>query len=176
VDAEKHLTIGLLAEDPGYPLQPPVRRTFQEAAARLTRSGHRLVVLPHNATTSGAGLGSRLSFQYYGILPPAADVKPLDQILGEPLVASLAKGVHPVDPTLDLPQRLHELTEARDSYASAWHRLWHAHALDVILAPGAATTAVPHDSYGVLVYTCMWNLIDVSSRRAHLYALIANID
>ncbi|KAK7182854.1 hypothetical protein DPSP01_011982 [Paraphaeosphaeria sporulosa] len=166
VGEKKQLTIGLLAEDPEYPLQPPVRRAFQEAALRLTHAGHRLVVLPHNATSSGAGLGGRLSFQYYAILPPGPDVKPLDEILGEPLVASVAKGVHPftggfpVNPALDLPQRLHELTEARDAYTAAWHGIWQAHALDVVLAPGAATTAVPHDSYGVPVYTCMWNLID----------------
>ncbi|KAF9731767.1 hypothetical protein PMIN02_008376 [Paraphaeosphaeria minitans] len=165
-EENKQLNIGLLAEDPEYPLQPPVRRALQEAAARLTRAGHRLVVLPHNATSSGAGLGGRLSFQYYAILSPPSNAKPLDHILGEPLVASVAKGVHPfssgfpVSPALDLPQRIHELTEARDAYAAAWHGLWQENTLDVVLAPGAATTAVPHDSYGVPVYTCMWNLID----------------
>ncbi|KAJ4348593.1 uncharacterized protein N0V89_009971 [Didymosphaeria variabile] len=163
-EENKKLTIGILTEDPEYPLQPPVRRALDEAAARLTRAGHRLVTLPHNAASS-AGLGGRLSFQYYTILP-SPDEKPLDQVLGEPLVASLAKGVHPftggfpVDPALELPQRIHALTMARDAYAAAWHTLWRKYELDVVLAPGAATTAVPHDSYGVPVYTCMWNLID----------------
>lgn len=176
----KQLTIGLLAEDPDYPLQPPVQRALQEAADLLTRAGHRLVTLPHDGARSGAGLGGRLSFQYYAILQLSADTKPLHEILGEPLVASLAKGVHPfsggfpVNPALELPQRLHELTEARDAYAAAWHGLWQAHALDVVLAPGAATTAVPHDSYGVPVYTCMWNIIDVGCYRAARSALCAN--
>ncbi|KAL1602470.1 hypothetical protein SLS60_005886 [Paraconiothyrium brasiliense] len=161
----KKLTIGILAEDPEYPLQPPVRRSLEEAVSRLLSAEHLLVRLPHDAANSGAGLGGRLSFQYYSILS-SPDVKPLDQVLGEPLVTSLAKGVHPftggfpVDPALDLPQRLHALTMARDAYAAAWHALWREYELDVVLAPGAATTAVPHDSYGVPVYTCMWNLID----------------
>lgn len=166
-ELSKQLTIGVLAEDPDYPLHPPVRRALDEAVARLSAAGHRLITLPHDDTSNGAGLGGRLSFQYYAILPPPPDAKPLDQLLGEPLVASLAKGVHPftkgfpVDPALDLPQRLHALTMARDAYAEAWHTLWQTHKLDVVLAPGAAHTAVPHDTYGVPVYTCMWNLIDV---------------
>lgn len=34
-----------------------------------------------------------------------------------------------------------------------------------MLAPGAVSTAVPHNTYGLSVYTVMWNVIDVSAPR-----------
>ena len=164
----KQLVIGVLPEDPEYPLLPPVRRTLDEAADRLNAAGHRVIKLPYDVTSS-AGLGGRLSHEYYAIFPPPPDAEPLDQFLGEPLVPSLAQlqksnpftHGHPVDPDLPLPLRIDALTTARETYGAAWHGIWQAHGLDVVLAPGAAHTAVPYDTYGMPVYTCMWNLIDV---------------
>lgn len=175
---DKHLTIGILPEDPEYPLSPPVRRTLDSAAALLKAAGHHLIPLPYSVPSSPS-LGARLSHEFYSIFPPPPDAPPLDEFLGEPLVPSLAylqhanpfTNGHPVDPGLPLPLRIDALTSAREAYGAAWHAVWREHGLDVVLAPGAAHTAVPYDTYGMPVYTCMWNLIDVSCDRIALLAL-----
>ncbi|KAK1635711.1 amidase signature domain-containing protein [Colletotrichum phormii] len=127
----KPLTIGILPEDPEYTLHPPVRRSLAEAASALEKAGHKVVHLAPEAKRNAA-LGARISYQYFSISAPAvAD-------FGEPFVASAAKGMHPFS-TGDFPQQ---------------------HDLDIVLAPGALCTAVPHDTFGLPVYTVMWSLID----------------
>ncbi|KAF5010076.1 hypothetical protein FDECE_3742 [Fusarium decemcellulare] len=162
--SSKPLTIGILAEDPDYPLHPPVRRTLQKTASVLEKAGHKIVRLSTDPQRS-AGLGGRIGFQYFSMAGPDPDT--ISRELGEPLVASVAVGVHPfsmgdfpVSPDLDVPQRLSDLDEVRFSYATAWQETWRDNELDIVLAPGATTTAVPHDTYGVPVYTLMWNVLD----------------
>lgn len=164
--ANKTLTIGVLPEDPEYPLAPPVRRCLDGACASLAAAGHKLVHLPQDDLAS-AGLAGRLAYQFYALAPSgfASD----EDVIGEPLVNSVAKRVHPfsqagfpVDPALDLERRMHELNGARHAFAKAWQKIWRDNDLDVVLAPGANTTAVPHDAYGVPVYTMIWNLLNVS--------------
>ncbi|KAK6200851.1 hypothetical protein LQW54_009434 [Pestalotiopsis sp. IQ-011] len=79
----------------------------------------------------------------------------------------VAKRVHPfsqagfpVDPALDPEHWMHELNGARHAFAKAWQKIWRENDLDVVLAPGASTTAVPHDACGVSVYTMIWNLLN----------------
>ncbi|EKJ74135.1 hypothetical protein FPSE_05720 [Fusarium pseudograminearum CS3096] len=161
------ITIGVLSPDPEYILMPPVRRAMDEAIAKLQAAGHNIVHLPFEYATS-AGLGGRIAFQWYGLLSVSGS---LEDYLGEPLVRSVARNVHPfskhappVEPSLDQPSLLKELRAATQAYEKAWENLWQTYALDVILSPASNTTAVPHDTYGVPVYTCMWNVLDV---RAH---------
>ncbi|KAK0371726.1 hypothetical protein CLIM01_10932 [Colletotrichum limetticola] len=156
----KPLTIGILPEDPEYTLHPPVRRSLAEAASALEKAGHKVVHLATDAKRSVA-LGARISYQYFSISAPAvAD-------FGEPFVASVAKGMHPfstgdfpVDPKLDIPSQFTGLNMARAAYAQSWSQTWQEHDLDIVLAPGASCTAVPHDTFGLPVYTVMWSLID----------------
>ncbi|WZH45270.1 amidase signature domain-containing protein [Fusarium acuminatum] len=162
--SEKRLTIGVLAEDPDYPLHPPVRRALAKAASALENAGHKMVYLSSDPQRN-AGLGGRLGFQYFSLMGPDPDT--ISREIGEPLVASVAVGVHPfskgefpVPPQLDVPARLSRLNDARFEYTKAWQQVWRDNGLDVVLAPGAATTSVPHDTYGVPVYTLMWNVLD----------------
>ncbi|KAF0638902.1 hypothetical protein FPSE5266_05720 [Fusarium pseudograminearum] len=157
------ITIGVLSPDPEYILMPPVRRAMDEAIAKLQAAGHNIVHLPFEYATS-AGLGGRIAFQWYGLLSVSGS---LEDYLGEPLVRSVARNVHPfskhappVEPSLDQPSLLKELRAATQAYEKAWENLWQTYALDVILSPASNTTAVPHDTYGVPVYTCMWNVLD----------------
>ncbi|KXH28971.1 hypothetical protein CSIM01_02040 [Colletotrichum simmondsii] len=156
----KPLTIGILPEDPEYTLHPPVRRSLAEATSALEKAGHKVVHLATDAKRSAA-LGARISYQYFSISAPAvAD-------FGEPFVASVAKGMHPfstgdfpVDPKLDIPSQFTGLNMARAAFAQAWSQTWQEHDLDIVMAPGASCTAVPHDTFGLPVYTVMWSLID----------------
>ncbi|KAF5986296.1 general amidase [Fusarium coicis] len=163
-EGDAKLTIGVMAEDPEYPLHPPVRRALAKAASALENAGHKLVYLSQDPKRN-AGLGGRIGFQFFSIMGP--DLDTVSREIGEPLVNSVAIAVHPfangnfpVPPDLDTPTKLSRLNEVRFEYLKAWQETYRDNKLDVILAPGAATTAIPHDTYGVPIYTLMWNVLD----------------
>ncbi|CAJ0540845.1 Ff.00g077540.m01.CDS01 [Fusarium sp. VM40] len=165
LDSEhKALIIGILPEDEEYLLHPPVRRILAKAIHTLEKAGHKLVRLPADPHRS-VSLGARIGYQFFGIASP--DPAVIAQSMGEPFVASVAKGMHPfsggdfpVSPKLDIPTQFHKLNEARGAYGEAWKEAWREYELDVVIAPGAVGTAVPHDTYGLPVYTVMWNVLD----------------
>jgi amidase len=165
LDDNALLTIGVLAEDPHHPLHPPVRRALETAAAALQAAGHTIVRLPADPKHN-AGLGERIAWQFFGLVWPAGS--DIAKQIGEPLVASVAKGYNPfvnappaVSPELDIPSQISGLTLAQEAYTDAWRKVWLEHKLDVVLAPGAVSTAPPHDTYGCPAYTVMWNVTDV---------------
>ncbi|KAL3457549.1 amidase signature domain-containing protein [Aspergillus heterothallicus] len=156
------LTIGILPEDPQFPLHPPVRRALESAIDALTAKGHRIIRLPTDPSRDLA-YANRLAFQYF-IYGPHTDHIATS---GEPLVTSVAKssspmftGGFPVDMALSPYEKIDALHVARQGYADAWRKVWVGNGLDVVLAPGAQSTAVPHDTYGWPPYTLIWNLLD----------------
>ncbi|KAF4944630.1 hypothetical protein FSARC_14619 [Fusarium sarcochroum] len=158
------LTIGILPEDEEYLLHPPVRRLLAKAASVLEKAGHKLVRLPIDPRRS-VSLGARIGYQFFKIASP--DPATTAKNMGEPFVASVARGMHPfssgnfpVSSELDIPTQFHKLNEARGAYAEAWKDTWHEYELDVVMAPGAVGTALPHDTFGIPVYTVMWNVLD----------------
>jgi amidase len=167
--SRRALIIGVLAEDPEYPLHPPVRRALASAVHALKRASHTLVELPNNPSLEPS-LGMRIAFHYFGLGGPLFRGD-LIQEAGEPLVKSVENGTHYspeppiVQPDLEWREMLTELAKARGAYSEAWRRTWTEYGLDVVLAPGAQNTAVKHDTYGLPPYTVMWNLLDVSPLR-----------
>ncbi|KAJ0375725.1 hypothetical protein COL26b_006047 [Colletotrichum chrysophilum] len=160
----KHLTVGVLPEDPEYPMHPPVRRALEDAVSALLKAGHKVIRLPQDPDCS-AGLGGRLGFQYFFMTSDGLDV--LANEIGEPLVPSVKRGVHPFTKTkppvsADKPvaHQLSDFLGLRDAYADSWRKTWREHGLDVVIGPGAISTSVPHDTYGNPVYTLMWNVLD----------------
>ncbi|KAF7590832.1 hypothetical protein BBP40_002301 [Aspergillus hancockii] len=156
------LTIGVLPEDPHFPLHPPIQRGIESAIKALTKKGHRIVRLKLDHL-QGVAYASRLAFQYF-IYGPHVDHIASS---GEPVVTSVAKaaspmftGPFPVDHDLDTFDKIDALHKARHSYADAWRKTWVEHGLDAVLAPGAQNTATPHDTFGWPPYTVMWNLLD----------------
>ncbi|OLN87605.1 Acetamidase 4 [Colletotrichum chlorophyti] len=163
-DRKKSLTVGILPEDDEYRLHPPVRRALENAASALEAAGHKVIRLPSDPARA-AGQGARLAFVYFGM--GSAGLDALSTEIGEPLVKSVKRGVHPftktkppVSPELDVANQLSEFLAHRNSYADTWRRTWKEYDLDIVLAPGAISTAVPHDTYGVPAYTLMWNVLD----------------
>jgi amidase len=139
---------------------------LERACAVLEKAGHTVVRLPSDASRSVA-LGASIAFQYFGMGSPSLSA--LEEEIGEPLVSSVAKGVHPfhsipppVCEKLGALEKFSAWGFARNAYADSWRRTWVEHNLHVLLAPGAISTAVPHDTYGNPVYTLIWNLLDVS--------------
>ncbi|KAL2064572.1 hypothetical protein VTL71DRAFT_3709 [Oculimacula yallundae] len=164
LDGDKILTIGVLPEDPSYPLHAPVRRTLNDAVSALTAAGHNVIHLPSNPSRD-ADLGGKLGFLYFGINHNGLDA--LEAQIGEPLIPSVRKNVHPfgnseAPPTAELNtiSKMSEFLGLRDNYAKEWQKVWLEHALDIVISPGAAHTAVPHDTYGMPSYTLMWNVLD----------------
>ncbi|KAJ5757965.1 uncharacterized protein N7511_006659 [Penicillium nucicola] len=159
------LTIGVLGEDQQFPLHPPVKRALESAVEALTQAGHRIVRLRAAAGDELLSLSyaSRLAFQYL-IYGPHTD---LIAEAGEPVVASLAKGVtpmfsgsFPVEQGLEPFDTILGLYAARARVCDAWRQTWVDQKLDVLLAPGAQNTAVGFDTYGWPPYTVPWNLLD----------------
>ncbi|KAI8210421.1 hypothetical protein K4K54_000443 [Colletotrichum sp. SAR 10_86] len=163
-DNAKRLTVGVLPEDPEYPMHPPVRRALEDAVSALLKAGHKVIRLPQDPDCS-AGLGGRLGFQYFFMTSDGLDV--LANEIGEPLVPSVKRGVHPftkIKPPVSADKPVaHQLSDflgLRDAYADSWRKTWREHGLDVVIGPGAISTSVPHDTYGNPVYTLMWNVLD----------------
>ncbi|KAI8206734.1 hypothetical protein K4K52_002869 [Colletotrichum sp. SAR 10_76] len=159
------LRLGVLEDDPAWPLHPPVRRAFEDAVNALCVAGHEVVRLPYDYERS-VDLGLRLSYQFFELAhPPEED---LEAVLGEPLVKAAAARMHPftakprpVPKDLAKPwHHLDDLDAARANFAETWHRTWFDHKLDAIVAPGADKTAVPHDTYGLMPYTVVFNILD----------------
>ena len=163
------LRIGILPEDPLYPLHPPVHNAMMEATDLLRGSGHELIPLTPEECKVAKGwkiVGTMLGFDTTG-----------SQILqngGESVVPSvmyvLEEAGRVADDELGLKDvtgmdRLDALSyfhEKRIEYADAWRELWKRHDLDAVMAPTSRTTAVEHDRVGVLPYTGFVSLLDVS--------------
>lgn len=164
VQLPKRLRIGVLQEEPSFPLQPPVRRAIRNAVTALSAAGHEIVQLPANPDCT-VSYANRLAFSYYILGPdPTAQHFGPD---GEPRIASVAarynpmfSGPMPVDPSLEPFTRIDELFKARHAYSEAWRKHWVEHKIDVLLCPPAQNTAVPHDTYGWPPYTQIWNVLD----------------
>ncbi|KAL2829657.1 fatty-acid amide hydrolase [Aspergillus cavernicola] len=156
------LTIGVLPEDEQYPIHPPVRRALESAIEALKKKGHRIVRLP-NEPARDVAYGNRLAFQHFIYGPQPDHISPS----GEPLIASLTKppspmfsGPFPVSQDLEVFQKISALYIARKQYSEAWQKAFIENNLDVVLAPSAQNTAVPHDTYGWPPYTAVWNFVD----------------
>jgi amidase len=81
---------------------------------------------------------------------------------GEPMITSLAKTIEFVNkkPSYTMDE-LFDINVAKMTYKKLWNNIFAENDLDVILCPGAQNTAVPHDTYGLPIYTCVWNLLEV---------------
>ncbi|KAK6850986.1 hypothetical protein PG987_000620 [Apiospora arundinis] len=159
----KKLVIGIAPEDEEFQLHPPVKRTIDEAAKKLEAAGHTVVRLPADPSRSMA-LGGRLAFSFYGLEGHPTNEQMVAEF-GEPLIKSLAVGVHPfalspppLSPEWSVAKKVAEWNRCKEEYTDSWRRAWLDNGLDVVLAPGAISTAVPHDSFGVPVYTAAWNV------------------
>ncbi|KAK7932252.1 hypothetical protein PG985_002964 [Apiospora marii] len=157
------LVIGIAPEDEEFQLHPPVKRTLDAAARKLEAAGHTVVRLPADPARSMA-LGGRLAFAFYGLEGHPTNEE-MEAQFGEPLVQSLAVGVHPfartpppLAPEWSEARKVAEWHRLRGEYCDGWRRAWLGHGLDVVVAPGAVSTAVGHDAFGVPVYTAAWNV------------------
>ncbi|KAK7899811.1 hypothetical protein LTR67_003556 [Exophiala xenobiotica] len=146
------LRIGVLEEDPLYPLHPPVKRALAEAAKKVEAAGHELVqVTSEEGQVADAtevaceifSLHSETSMQFI-------------DASGEPPVPSVAKRFGPANvgnykfvPSLEGLDFVHKyalLAVKRQEILENWRKIWLEKKLDAVMMPAAQSTAVPHDT------------------------------
>jgi amidase len=154
------LRFGLIRADPKFPLHPPIQRTMHTAATALKTAGYSITLLddqiPSIYTTAV------LAWKFFLLDPKKT---PIDHInaSGEPWVPAIASCSFPElagwQPSLD---ELFDMNVQRQKILKVYHDLVVKNQLDAILMPTYQATAVPHDTYGVPIYTILPNMLDVS--------------
>ncbi|TVY64731.1 Acetamidase [Fusarium oxysporum f. sp. cubense] len=152
------LTVGLFPEDPKTPLHPSMQRVLEEAVGKLKAAGHRIVDL--SCKLPSLTDAADISFKFFRIDPDKTVLGHVSKS-GEPFIPSLRftydlTGNEP-EPTL---RGLFDLNAARAEITGQMRKVFVDNKLDVILAPGYQSCAVPHDTFGVPVYTVIGNMID----------------
>ncbi|EXJ73734.1 uncharacterized protein A1O5_03496 [Cladophialophora psammophila CBS 110553] len=165
-DEDAKLRIGVLAEDPLYPLHPPVKRALAEVANRLAAEGHQVIQL--SAEQGHVADATEVACELFSLETET----PRGHILasGEPPVPSVAAGHRPANfgnyqylpniEKLDKLQKYAALTVKRQELSEDWRKMWSELKLDAVISPPAQNTAVPHDTYGWPPYTCLLNVLD----------------
>lgn len=172
------LRIGLLPEDPIYPLHPPIKRVLREATVLLKAQGHKIIPLDPKECRF-----AELNEVAWNIFSLDSSAARLVEAAGEPVTPAIIHIMQQVKqlsqfhtPTLpdtkdmDRLGKLAVFNSHRMELREVWRKLWHHHNLDICLAPSAQSTAVLHDKFGISPYTSFLNCLDVGS--AHMLQYI----
>lgn len=158
--ASKLLRFGLLRGCKERPLHPPIARALHTAATALKSHGHQVVLLDEKIPDVYSS--AVLAFKYFMLDPQNTPMKFI-QASGEPPIPSLSgsgiKELEGWEPTLDA---LWDMNLERAKICHAWRKVLVEEELDAVLCCGYQATAVPHDTYGIPVYTVLENLLNVS--------------
>ncbi|KAK8017122.1 hypothetical protein PG991_008198 [Apiospora marii] len=127
------LRLGLLPEDPLFPLHPPVRETLMNALDQT----------PATIIASGGEPA----------VPSMAMFADYDARIDWDFVA-------PEVPSMDKLEVFGALQNQRAGIAECWRKLWAKHKLDAIVAPSAQSTVMQHDHQGWPAYSMFLNVFD----------------
>lgn len=165
---DRGLTIGILPEDPKYPLHHPVRRALITAADKLAAAGYKVLQLTCDPDFN-ISVSNDLMFEYYGFDPDQTALKIIADGR-EPLIPSLVKMniLGSIDDSKRGDGRALAVMNRRRQgmMINFWMDVFVANELDVLLAPPSRCTAVEHDNWNWNPYTTSFNLVDVSSKPA----------
>lgn len=162
VKAKSTLRFGLIQEDPTFPLHPPVLRTLKAAAEKLKKAGHEVVPLEVPSIRDACAL----AFRMFAMDPEKTAFKHI-AASGEPTIPALKTTSLPheympyeyAELTLD---SLYDLNQQRNQYKEDFRKIIVESGIDSIIMPGYQGTAQPHDFFGFVPYTVLWNVLDVS--------------
>lgn len=157
--AKPVLKLGFITEDRAHrPLHPPQLRMMTCLTNMLEKAGHQLV--PLEDQVPGLYETSLLAWKYF-LLDPKQTVLNILQEGNESFIKSVLGTAYPElkdwVPSLD---ELWDMNLRRAAIMKAYHDLVVEHDLDAILLPTHQSTAVPHDTYGLVPYTVLANLLD----------------
>ena len=153
------LRLGVITEDPSRMAHPTVLRTISTAVDLLKKAGH--TVVPLDDKIPSIWECSVLSWKYFALDPLDTPFKIIEET-GEPVVTSI-----PTTFTKEVPQGWHPSVDdlfamnmQRFGIIAQYHKLMVENELDGFILPGYQATAVPHDTYGVPIYTVLANLLN----------------
>ncbi|KAL2679142.1 hypothetical protein Neosp_009903 [[Neocosmospora] mangrovei] len=163
----KKLRLGVLPEDPSYPVHPPIRNAISQAVAKLRAEGHILVDLEVKEC-----LIDGINDVAWGTFALDKTASRIVTDAGEPCIPSRQRIVDELkrlksdylpDLTgLDDLEKLATLNIKKAAAVEGWRRIWQTHHLDAVIGPSAQNTAVQHDLYGVPPYTCFLNVLNLA--------------
>lgn len=155
------LTIGVMPEDPNYPLHPPIQRTLQTAIEKLRAAGHSITDLSSSLRSMPDMMA--LGFKYLLLNPDDTSLNHIEKS-GEPRIPSLLATFGPpgeAKPEIKL-REFFDMNIEKDKYEKLVMAMFVENKLDVIIGPGFQSCAVPHDKFGMPPYTVLSNLLNVS--------------
>jgi Asp-tRNA(Asn)/Glu-tRNA(Gln) amidotransferase A subunit family amidase len=152
---DRPLRFGLIRGHPKRPLHPPIARALHSAATSLKAAGHSIVLLDEKIPDLWDC--ACLAWKYFLLDPKKTPVQ-IVNASGEPWVPSIKTAMLPElsgwQATLD---ELWDMNVERGRVLKVYHDLVVENQLDAVLMPGYQATAVPHDTYGLPIYTALQN-------------------
>ncbi|KAJ5173463.1 Amidase [Penicillium coprophilum] len=157
------LRFGLIQEDSHFPLHPPVLRTLTRATEKLQAAGNEIVPLETFLIRDIC----TLAFRMFSMDPART---PFQHIAasGEPTIPALAStslddGYMPDGYAPLTLEGLYDLNEKRNFFKEDFRNLIMQAKVDAFVMPGYQGTAQPHDIFGFVPYTVLWNVMDYPS-------------
>ncbi|KAF1844642.1 amidase signature enzyme [Cucurbitaria berberidis CBS 394.84] len=165
------LRFGLVRGCKERPLHPPIARALHTAATLLKSHGHTIVLLDEKVPDLyQAAILSAKNF----LLDPEMTPLKYIQASGEPMIPSLptaaVKELEGWKPSLE---ELWDMNIERMSICRKWHDILVGEKLDAVISCGYQATAVPHDTYGLPIYTVLQNLLNVSPMRHNCWQVLS---
>ncbi|KAK8061223.1 hypothetical protein PG997_015444 [Apiospora hydei] len=162
----KKLRLGLLPEDPLFPLQPPVQETIKSAVRILESNGHEVVRL--DAAECQVAAANQIGGRLLALDPTPASIIASGNEPSVPSMAMFAEQAARIGwdfiPTevdaMDGLGQFGALQNERVDIAESWRKIWAKHELDAVIAPPAQSTAMEHDQQGWPAYSMFLNMLD----------------
>ncbi|KAI8943485.1 hypothetical protein NX059_001488 [Plenodomus lindquistii] len=154
----RKLRFGLVRGCSRRPLHPPIARALHSVATMLKTHGHEIVLLDERIPDMYDS--AKLAFKYFMLDPQDTSMKHI-QSSGEPPIPSLAvsgfPGLEGWKPSLE---ELWDMNVERAKICRVWREVIVEEKLDAVLGCGYQGTSMPHDTYGVPIYTVVYNLLN----------------
>ncbi|KAL6705373.1 hypothetical protein ACN47E_007022 [Coniothyrium glycines] len=152
------LKFGLIRGCKERPLHPPIARALQSVATALAAQGHQIVILDDKVPDLYSS--AVLAYKYF-MLDPQNTPRKHCEASGEPQIPSIHgsvfKELQDWKPSIDA---LWELNVEKARVCYSWRKVLVDENLDAVLGCGYQATAVPHDTYGLPIYTVLENLLN----------------
>ncbi|KAI0440620.1 amidase signature domain-containing protein [Xylaria telfairii] len=161
----RSLRLGLLPDDPLFPLHPPVKETIAKVTKILQSQGHEVVLL--DAAECHVAEATQIAGRLFSLDSTPGEIIAAS---GEPALPSLgmlaeqARSIKwnfvPDLSAMDDLQKLGMLQSQRARIAEDWRKLWAKYHLDAVISPSAQNTAVEHDHFCWPAYSAFLNVLD----------------